>query len=89
MSYSTLMVHLDLAHSNDVRLQIAGDLAEQFDSKLIGVAACGPEPPFHAEFAPGALALAAVEEARASLKKQVAETEQRFREQPWQARGLA
>jgi hypothetical protein len=34
MSFSTLMVHLDLEHANDARLQIAGDLAEQFDAKL-------------------------------------------------------
>jgi hypothetical protein len=44
MSYSTLMVHLELERSNDARLRIAGDLAEQFDARLIGIAACDPEP---------------------------------------------
>ena len=39
MTFSTLMVHLDLEHSNDARLRIAGDLAEHFDAKLIGIAA--------------------------------------------------
>ncbi len=32
MSYSTLMVHLDLGQSNEIRLQMAGELAERFDS---------------------------------------------------------
>ncbi len=31
MTFSTLMVHLELEHANDARLQIAGDLAEKFD----------------------------------------------------------
>ena len=31
MSYSTLMVHLDLDRSNHARLKIAGELAEHFD----------------------------------------------------------
>jgi hypothetical protein len=32
MIFSTLMVHLDLEPSNDARLQIAGELAEQFNA---------------------------------------------------------
>ena len=48
MSFSTLMVHLELEHSNDARLRIAGDLAEQFDATLIGIAACDPQPTFYA-----------------------------------------
>ena len=48
MTYSTLMVHLELEHSNDARLQIAGDLAEQFDAKLIGIAAADPQPAYYA-----------------------------------------
>ena len=32
MTYATLMVHLELEHPNDARLQIAGDLAERFDA---------------------------------------------------------
>src|SRR5436190_20591391 len=76
MTYSTLMVHLELEHSNDARLQIAGDLAEQFDSKLIGIAACDPQPSYYAY---GAFAQALVEQGRAQIKQQMAETEARFR----------
>jgi hypothetical protein len=43
------MVHLELEHSNDARLRIAGDLAEQFDAKLIGIAACDPQPAYYAD----------------------------------------
>ena len=46
MTFSTLMVHLDLEPSNDARLQIAGELAERFDAKLIGIAAANPQPAF-------------------------------------------
>ena len=49
MSYSTLMVHLDLGQSNEIRLQRAGELAERFDSRLIGVAAADIQPLYFAE----------------------------------------
>jgi nucleotide-binding universal stress UspA family protein len=76
MSYSTLMVHLELEHSNDARLRIAGDLAEQFDARLIGIAACDPQPP---HYAGGAFAQGLVERERTEIKKKMAETEERFR----------
>ena len=44
MSYSTLMVHLDLGRSNEVQLQMAGELAELFDARLVGVAAADIQP---------------------------------------------
>ena len=37
MSYSTIMVQLDLEGSNEPRLRIAGELAERFDARLIGI----------------------------------------------------
>jgi nucleotide-binding universal stress UspA family protein len=76
MTYSTLMVHLDLEHSNDARLQISGDLAERFDAKLIGIAACDPQPAYYSE---GAFALSLVEREHDAIKKRMAETEERFR----------
>lgn len=39
VSYATLMVYLDLEQSNDARLAVAGDLAERFAARVIGVAA--------------------------------------------------
>ena len=42
MTYSTLMVHLELGESNAGLLQIAGDLAERFQAAVIGIATCQP-----------------------------------------------
>jgi nucleotide-binding universal stress UspA family protein len=44
MSYSTLLVHMDLDQSNDARLQIAGELSERFDARVIGTAAASVLP---------------------------------------------
>lgn len=76
MTFSTLMVHLELEHPNDARLKVAGDLAEKFNAKLIGIAACDPQPPYYAE---GAVAHSLVESLRAEVKKKMAETEAQFR----------
>jgi nucleotide-binding universal stress UspA family protein len=76
MTFSTLMVHLDLEPSNDARLQIAGELAEQFDAKLIGIAAANPQPAFYAN---GSFAQGLVEEERSKIKNRLAEAEERFR----------
>lgn len=77
MSYAALMVHLDLESSNDARLKIAGDLAERFDAKLIGIAAaCSTPPSYAASFIPGDLIAADM----THVRKQMAETEARFRE---------
>jgi nucleotide-binding universal stress UspA family protein len=76
MTFSTLMVHLELEHSNDARLRIAGDLAERFDAKLIGIAACDPQP---THYAGGAFAQGLVQRERDEIKKQLVETEERFR----------
>lgn len=76
MTFSTLMVHLDLEPSNDARLQIAGELAEQFDAKLIGIAAANPQPAFYAN---GKFAQGLVEEERRKIKTKLTEAEERFR----------
>jgi nucleotide-binding universal stress UspA family protein len=76
MSFSTVMVHLELEHSNDARLQIAGDFAEQFDAKLIGIAAADAQP---GHYASGAFARDLVQKLRADLKDCMQETEARFR----------
>jgi hypothetical protein len=76
MTFSTLMVHLDLEHSNDTRLRIASDLAEKFDAKLIGIAAGCPQP---THYAGGDFAQGLVTHQRSEIKKQIAEAEDRFR----------
>ena len=42
MEYRTLMVHLELNGDNEGVLKIAGELAERFKSKVIGIAAAQP-----------------------------------------------
>jgi hypothetical protein len=54
MAYATLMVHLDLEHSNDSRLQITADLAQRFEANVMGVAASERSAPLY--FAEGAYA---------------------------------
>ena len=76
MSYSTLMVHLDIDRSNDARLQIAGELAERFDARIIGIAAADTQPLYYME---GAVAQDVLEQDRARLKSQIADCEAQFR----------
>jgi nucleotide-binding universal stress UspA family protein len=76
MTFSTLMVHLELEHPNDARLKIAGDLAERFNAKVIGIAAEDPQPPHYAE---GQVARGLVEHERIEAKKRMEEAEVRFR----------
>ena len=75
MSYSSIMVHCNLDASNDAHLRIAGDLAELFDAKLIGVAACQPQPPVYSE---GAFAQSLVQQLRAEAEEQILKLQQRF-----------
>lgn len=42
MGYKTLMVHLELNGDNEGVLKIAGELAERFNAKVIGIAAAQP-----------------------------------------------
>ncbi len=76
MTYSTLMVHLDLDEPNDARLHIAGDLAEQFDAKLIGIASCQPQPSVYAD---GSFAQSLVEQLRGEAEEKLNSLQQRFK----------
>jgi nucleotide-binding universal stress UspA family protein len=77
MSYKTLMVQLELEHTNDARLEVAGNLAERFDASVIGIAAAEHSPgPYYAD---GAYAQQLLAEDRAQLKLRMAEAEMRFR----------
>ncbi|HVJ54177.1 MAG TPA: universal stress protein [Aliidongia sp.] len=42
MTYTSLMVHMDLGAPNTAVLRVAGELAERFGAEAIGVAACQP-----------------------------------------------
>lgn len=75
MTYSSVMVHLDLNQSNDARLRVAGDLAERFDARLIGVAACQPQPSIYAD---GAFAQSLVLQLQAEAKEKLGRLERDF-----------
>ena len=49
MTYKTLLVHLDLLGDNEGLLKVAGDLAERFNAKVIGIAAAQPIVPLYDE----------------------------------------
>ena len=76
MTYSTVMVHLDLDEPNDARLHVAGDLAEQFNAKLIGIASCRPQPSYYAD---GPLAQSLVRQLETEANEKLEQLEQRFR----------
>src|SRR5262245_2729349 len=83
MSFSTLMVHLDPGQSNERLLQIAGHLAEQFNSRVVGITAGDVRPLY---FLDGPAAQEILEKDQASLQTQMAECERKFRHA---LRGLA
>jgi nucleotide-binding universal stress UspA family protein len=76
MTYKTLMVHVELDGQNDGLLKIAGDLAEQFEAHVIGIAACQPVQMLFDE---GLTAGEMMVEDRAEITKEVAAAENRFR----------
>jgi nucleotide-binding universal stress UspA family protein len=76
MTYSSIMVHLDLYQPNDARLHVAGDLAEQFDAKLIGIASCQPQPSVYAN---GPFAQGLVEQLRGEAEEKLTVLEERFK----------
>lgn len=77
MTYATVMVGLALDQSNEARLQVAGELAERFESTVIGVAAGQFAPPLY--FTDGAQAQRLIEEDEASVRRRLAELEAEFR----------
>ena len=69
------MVHVDIDASADTSLRVAVDLAEQFDAKLIGIAAAALPWSYHAQDLTPRL----IEELNAGVTKSLAATEDRFR----------
>lgn len=76
MSYTSIMVHQNLDGANDSRLPIAAGLAQRFDAKLIGIAACEVKPP---AYGGGALASAILNELRPQTESKLNEAGNRFR----------
>jgi nucleotide-binding universal stress UspA family protein len=77
MTYGTVMVSLALDRSNDARLEIAGQLAKRFDTRVIGITAGQFSPPLY--FTTGAQAQELLDEGQTAIRNRVAEVEAQFR----------
>jgi hypothetical protein len=76
MTFSTIMVCLDLERSNDVCLRIAVDLAAHFNAKLVGIAAASLESP---DYGQQPLAGELAQQLRSNIAKRLANAEECFR----------
>lgn len=76
MTYTSLMVHLQLGQSNAGLLRIADDLAQRFQARLIGVAACQPMRLLYND---GYLPAGLIEDDRQEMTRQMAAAEAEFR----------
>jgi nucleotide-binding universal stress UspA family protein len=77
MSYKTVMVSLALDRSNDACLAVAGDLAERFEARVVGIAASDIRPTLY--FAEGDYAQKVLEEEGAAIQRRLSELESEFR----------
>ena len=77
MDYKTVMVGLALDRSNDACLRVAGDIAERFGARVIGVAASDLRPPMY--FADGDFAQKLLDEEAAAIERRLSELEMEFR----------
>jgi len=77
MDYKTVMVGLALDRSNDACLRVAGDLAERFGARIIGVAASDIRPPMY--FADGDFAQKLLDQEAAAIERRLSELEAEFR----------
>jgi nucleotide-binding universal stress UspA family protein len=76
MTYTSLMVHLDLGQSNENLLLVTANLAELFGASVIGIAACQPMMAYGGD---GYIAGEAIEEDRSTMETQTCEAEAAFR----------
>ena len=77
MTYKTVMVALALGQSNDGRLEVAAQLAEQFGTRVIGAAAAEFSPPLY--FTEGEPAQRLIDQGWAAVKDRLKELENEFR----------
>ena len=77
MNYKTVMVGLALDRPNDACLRVAGDIAERFGARIIGVAAADLRPPMY--FADGDFVQKLLDEEAAAIQKRLSELEAEFR----------
>jgi len=77
MDYKTVMVGLALDRPNDACLRVAGDIAERFGARVIGVAASDLRPPMY--FADGDFAQKLLDEEATAIQRRLSELEMEFR----------
>ena len=77
MDYRTIMVSLALDQSNDACLAVAGDLAERFEARVVGIAASDIRPTLY--FAEGPYVQRVLEDESDALQKRLLELETEFR----------
>jgi nucleotide-binding universal stress UspA family protein len=77
MDYKTVMVGLAWDRPNDACLRVAGDIAERFGARIIGVAASDLRPPMY--FADGDFAQKLLDEEAAAIDRRLSELEAEFR----------
>jgi nucleotide-binding universal stress UspA family protein len=77
MTYTTVMVGLSIDQPNEGRLEIAGQLAERFGAKVIGITAAEFSPPLY--FTSGEQAQKLLDHGRAAIKSRLGELESEFR----------
>jgi nucleotide-binding universal stress UspA family protein len=77
MSYKTVMVSLALDRSNDACLAVAGDLAERFEARVVGIAVSDIRPTLY--FAEGDYAQKVLDEEGAAVRRRLSELEAEFR----------
>lgn len=77
MDYKTVMVSLALDRANDACLAVAGDIAERFGARVVGIAASDLRPSLY--FAEGPYAEKALAQEEQSIRKRLSELEAEFR----------
>jgi len=76
VTYRTLMVHLEPGQTNAGLLKIVGDLADRFEARVIGIAACKP---MQFNYSEGYVPADLIEQDRNSLEKDIHVAEAEFR----------
>ena len=76
MTYSTLIVHLDVGSSNAGRLRVAVDLADRFQASVVGIAGCQP---MQVVYADGYVSGEMIEDDVKAKEKEIAAAEAEFR----------
>jgi nucleotide-binding universal stress UspA family protein len=77
VSFTTLMVHLEIGRANSALLKFAGELADRFGANLIGIAACQP---MQVVYADGYMPVDVMEQSRREMDGEMQQTEAEFRD---------